>query len=104
MVHNGIEYADMQLIAEVYDIAKYVFNFSEDDVIKLFDYFQTTDLNSYLIDITTKILRVRDPESGKLLVNLVKDEAKGKGTGTWTVQEVSGNRFCRSCHSCCIGS
>ncbi len=87
MVHNGIEYADMQLIAEVYDIAKYVFNFSEDDVIKLFDYFQTTDLNSYLIDITTKILRVRDPESGKLLVNLVKDEAKGKGTGTWTVQE-----------------
>lgn len=87
MVHNGIEYADMQLIAEVYDIAKHVFNFSESDVIELFDYFQTTDLNSYLIDITATILRVKDPESGNFLVDLIKDEAKGKGTGTWTVQE-----------------
>ncbi len=87
MVHNGIEYADMQLIAEVYDIAKRVFNFSETDLIELFDYFQTTDLNSYLIEITAKILRVKDPESGDFLVHLIKDEAKGKGTGTWTVQE-----------------
>lgn len=93
MVHNGIEYADMQLIAEIYDIAKQVFSYSDEDLANLFDYFQTTDLNSYLIEITAKILRVKDDQkndgakSGALLVEKIKDEAKGKGTGTWTVQE-----------------
>lgn len=87
MVHNGIEYADMQLIAEVYDLAKNAFQLSDEDLGELFDYFQTTDLNSYLIEITSKILRVKDPDTGSLLLDKIKDEAKGKGTGAWTIQE-----------------
>ena len=89
MVHNGIEYADMQLIAEIYDIAKNVFRFAQQDLVELFDHFSTTDLNSYLIDITRKILTIKDEETGDLLVEKIKDEAKGKGTGMWTIQEAS---------------
>lgn len=87
MVHNGIEYADMQLIAEVYSLAKNAFEYSNDDLVELFDYFQTTDLNSYLIEITGKILQVKDDNSEELLIDKILDEAKGKGTGTWTTQE-----------------
>ncbi len=87
MVHNGIEYADMQLIAEIYDIAKNGFNFNSEDMCELFEHFKTTDLNSYLIDITHKILTVKDELTGALLVDKIVDEAKGKGTGMWTVQE-----------------
>ncbi len=89
MVHNGIEYADMQLIAEIYDIAKHVFKFTPQEQVELFDYFSTTDLNSYLIDITRKILTVKDEETGDILVDKIKDEAKGKGTGMWTIQEAA---------------
>lgn len=87
MVHNGIEYADMQLISEVYAIARYGCNYSDDELIALFDYFLTTDLNSYLIEITSQILRVKDDGNNTLLIDKIKDEAKGKGTGTWTVRE-----------------
>lgn len=87
MVHNGIEYADMQLIAEVYDLAQNAFGFKTSELANLFDYFQTTKLNSYLIEITSKILHVKDDDSDELLVNKIVDEAKGKGTGMWTIQE-----------------
>ncbi|XP_060085366.1 6-phosphogluconate dehydrogenase, decarboxylating-like [Ylistrum balloti] len=87
MVHNGIEYADMQLIAEIYDIAKNAFAYSNKEIHELFTYFQSTDLNSYLIDITCNILATTEEDTEGLLINKIKDEAKGKGTGMWTIQE-----------------
>ncbi len=89
MVHNGIEYADMQLISEIYDIARRVYKFSDAQVSQMFEYFQKTDLNSYLIDITQQILNYREQGDNELLVHKIRDEAKGKGTGSWTVQESS---------------
>ena len=86
MVHNGIEYGDMQLIAEAYGLFRNGFGLSTDETADLFDEWNRGDLESYLIEITAEILRVRDPESGKPLVDLVLDKAGQKGTGKWTSQ------------------
>jgi 6-phosphogluconate dehydrogenase len=84
MVHNGIEYGDMQLIAEAYDIMRRVLGMSASEMADVFDEWNRGDLESFLIEITAKILRVKDPETGKPLVDLVLDVAGQKGTGKWT--------------------
>jgi len=86
MVHNGIEYGDMQLIAEVYGLLRDGFGLSTDEMAGIFEEWNRGDLESYLIEITAKILRVKDPETGKPLVDLVLDKAGQKGTGKWTSQ------------------
>jgi 6-phosphogluconate dehydrogenase len=83
MVHNGIEYGDMQLIAETYDIMRRVLLMSADEMAEVFDEWNRGELESYLIEITAKILRVKDPETGRPLVDLVLDTAGQKGTGKW---------------------
>jgi 6-phosphogluconate dehydrogenase len=84
MVHNGIEYGDMQLIAESYDIMRRVLGMSAEEMAGVFDEWNRGDLESFLIEITAKILRVKDPETGKPLVDLILDKAGQKGTGKWT--------------------
>jgi 6-phosphogluconate dehydrogenase len=84
MVHNGIEYGDMQLIAEAYDLMRRVLGMSADEMADVFDEWNRGDLESFLIEITAKILRVKDPETGSPLVDLVLDKAGQKGTGKWT--------------------
>lgn len=86
MVHNGIEYGDMQLIAEAYGVMRDGFGVSVEQLADIFDEWNEGDLESYLIEITAKILRVKDEETGKPLVDLVLDKAGQKGTGKWTSQ------------------
>lgn len=86
MVHNGIEYGDMQLIAEAYDIMRNVLGLEAAEMADIFDEWNRGDLESFLIEITAKILRVNDPETGKPLVDLILDKAGQKGTGKWTSQ------------------
>jgi 6-phosphogluconate dehydrogenase len=86
MVHNGIEYGDMQLIAEAYGLFRDGFGLNADEMADIFDEWNHSDLESYLIEITAKILRFKDPETGKPLVDLVLDKAGQKGTGKWTSQ------------------
>jgi 6-phosphogluconate dehydrogenase len=88
MVHNGIEYGDMQLIAEAYDLLKNVAGLNAQQLHDVFAEWNTTDeLNSYLIEITTDIFTKMDPETGKPLVEMIFDAAGQKGTGRWTVVE-----------------
>ncbi|HYX40831.1 MAG TPA: NADP-dependent phosphogluconate dehydrogenase, partial [Pyrinomonadaceae bacterium] len=84
MVHNGIEYGDMQLIAEAYDMMRGILGMSADEMADVFDEWNASDLESFLVEITAKILRVKDPETKKPLVDLVLDVAGQKGTGKWT--------------------
>ena len=84
MVHNGIEYGDMQLIAETYDLMRSVLGMSADEMADVFDEWNRGDLESFLVEITAQILRVKDPETGQPLVDLVLDKAGQKGTGKWT--------------------
>jgi len=86
MVHNGIEYGDMQLIAEAYDIMRRALGMTAAEMAEVFDEWNRGDLESFLIEITAKILRVEDPETGRPLVDLVLDKAGQKGTGRWTSQ------------------
>jgi 6-phosphogluconate dehydrogenase len=86
MVHNGIEYGDMQLIAEVYDLMRKVLELDADHLADVFAEWNKGELESYLIEITSKILRVKDHETGKPLVDLILDKAGQKGTGKWTSQ------------------
>jgi 6-phosphogluconate dehydrogenase len=86
MVHNGIEYADMQLIAEVYDLLHRGAGISNGELAEIFAEWNKGDLQSYLIEITSKILRQLDEETGESLVDLILDEAAQKGTGRWTSQ------------------
>lgn len=85
MVHNGIEYGDMQLIAEAYSLLKQALNLSNDQLAKTFADWNKGELNSYLIDITKDIFTKKDQE-GKYLVDVILDEAANKGTGKWTSQ------------------
>jgi 6-phosphogluconate dehydrogenase len=82
MVHNGIEYGDMQLISEAYSLLKNVLGMSHDDMADLFDKWNRTGLDSYLIQITGDILRYRDGDGGPL-VEKILDSAGQKGTGKW---------------------
>jgi 6-phosphogluconate dehydrogenase len=87
MVHNGIEYGDMQLIAEAYDILRSAARLDADQLADTFDEWTRGPLESFLIEITAKIFRRKDEETGKALVDLVLDKAEQKGTGKWTTQE-----------------
>ncbi|MDG3583502.1 NADP-dependent phosphogluconate dehydrogenase [Galbibacter pacificus] len=86
MVHNGIEYAIMQLIAETYDVLKRGFEFEDDELQNMFASWNESELQSYLIEITAAILKKDDEITGKRLVGLISDTAKAKGTGKWTSQ------------------
>jgi 6-phosphogluconate dehydrogenase len=86
MVHNGIEYGDMQLIAEAYDLLKRGLGLAADELADIFANWNQGLLESYLIEITSEVLSVVDPETHKPLVDLVLDKAGQKGTGKWTAQ------------------
>ena len=86
MVHNGIEYADMQLIAEAYDLLRKVARLEPHAIGGVFERWNTGDLESYLIEITASVLRHVDAATGKPFVDVVLDQAGQKGTGVWTVQ------------------
>ncbi len=86
MVHNGIEYSDMQLIAEIYDILHRGAGLSANELADLFDEWNQGELKSYLVEITAEILRHMDPETGVPLVDVILDEAQQKGTGKWASQ------------------
>ncbi len=87
MVHNGIEYGDMQLIAEAYDLLKNVAGLDHNQLHEVFTQWNKTDeLNSFLIEITADIFKYIDPETNKPLVEMILDAAGQKGTGRWTVQ------------------
>ncbi|MDM8085399.1 NADP-dependent phosphogluconate dehydrogenase [Cellulomonas cellasea] len=86
MVHNGIEYADMQLIAEAYDLLKQGLGASAAEIGEIFRAWNEGDLESFLIEITADVLSHVDAETGKAFVDIVLDQAEQKGTGRWTVQ------------------
>jgi 6-phosphogluconate dehydrogenase len=86
MVHNGIEYGDMQLICEAYAILKDVIGMDAAELANTFTEWNKGELDSYLIEITSKIFRKIDPDTGKPLVDVILDKAGQKGTGLWTLQ------------------
>jgi 6-phosphogluconate dehydrogenase len=86
MVHNGIEYGDMQLIAEAYDLLRRGLGLDAEALADIFDEWNRGPLQSFLIEITAKIFRKRDSESSAALVDKVLDKAGQKGTGKWTAQ------------------
>ena len=86
MIHNGIEYADMQLIAEAYDLLRKVTGHSPAAIADVFTEWNEGDLESYLIEITAEVLRQVDAKTGLPFIDIVLDEAGSKGTGVWTVQ------------------
>ncbi|WP_396903535.1 NADP-dependent phosphogluconate dehydrogenase [Mycolicibacterium phlei] len=86
MVHNGIEYSDMQLIGEAYQLLRDGLGKSAGEIADVFAEWNTGDLDSYLIEITAEVLRQTDAKTGKPLVDLILDEAEQKGTGRWTVK------------------
>lgn len=86
MVHNGIEYADMQLIAEAYDLLRQVGGHQPAEVAEIFKGWNEGRLGSYLIEITAEVLKQVDASTGKPFVDIVLDQAEQKGTGRWTVQ------------------
>lgn len=87
MVHNGIEYGDMQLIAEAYDILQGALGLQAAELADIFAEWNRGELDSFLIEITAKIFKRMDEETGKPLVDLVLDKAGQKGTGKWTSQD-----------------
>ncbi|WP_432107931.1 NADP-dependent phosphogluconate dehydrogenase [Streptomyces sp. AA1529] len=86
MVHNGIEYADMQLIAEAYDLLRKVAGRSPAEIAEIFRRWNEGRLDSYLIEITAQVLTHTDAETGRPFLDVVADRAEQKGTGRWTVQ------------------
>ncbi|MEQ8847645.1 decarboxylating NADP(+)-dependent phosphogluconate dehydrogenase [Botrimarina sp.] len=86
MVHNGIEYGDMQLICEAYSMLKEGLGLSNEELYDVFEEWDSGDLDSYLIEITKDIFSVKDPDSGQYMVDLVLDRAGAKGTGKWMSQ------------------
>lgn len=86
MVHNGIEYGLMQLIAETYDVMKRGLNLDDDALHAIYARWNQTELQSYLLEITAQIFRKVDPHTGKRLIDVILDEAAQKGTGMWTSQ------------------
>jgi 6-phosphogluconate dehydrogenase len=86
MVHNGIEYGDMQLISEAYFLLKHVLDLSAQELHEIFSDWNKGELDSYLIEITADIFTKMDPETGKPLVEVILDKAGQKGTGKWTSQ------------------
>ncbi len=89
MVHNGIEYGDMQLIAEAYDVLKNIGGLTNAELADTFAEWNAGELQSFLIEITANIFRKKDPETGADLVDMIVDAAASKGTGKWTVQDAA---------------
>jgi len=90
MIHNGIEYGDMQLIGEVYDIMRHVLKLSNDEMADIFTEWNKGELDCYLIEITSKILPKKDDLTGKgHVLDYVLDKTGMKGTGRWTIQEAA---------------
>jgi 6-phosphogluconate dehydrogenase len=87
MVHNGIEYGFMQLIAEAYDLMKRGLGISNDELHQVFESWNQSELNAYLIEITANIFREADEKTGQRLIDEILDEAKQKGTGKWASQD-----------------
>jgi 6-phosphogluconate dehydrogenase len=87
MVHNGIEYADIQLIAEAYDVLRRVLGLSAKELADVFGQWNRGDLESFLIEITSVVLGKTDASTGQPLVDVIVDEAAQKGTGRWTAQD-----------------
>ena len=90
MVHNGIEYADIQLIAEAYDLLTHVAGLDAPAIAAIFEEWNTGDLESFLIEITAKVLAKTDEKTGGPLVDVIVDQAEQKGTGTWTALDALG--------------
>jgi 6-phosphogluconate dehydrogenase len=86
MVHNGIEYADMQMICEAFFLLHSLLGMSADEMSKVFAEWNKGELSSYLVDITSAILAKKDPDTGKPMVEIILDTAEQKGTGKWTSQ------------------
>ncbi|MFD2612868.1 NADP-dependent phosphogluconate dehydrogenase [Paenibacillus gansuensis] len=86
MVHNGIEYGDMQLICEAYQLLKDVVGLTTEELHEIFTEWNKGELDSYLIEITADIFSKKDPETGKPMVDVILDAAGQKGTGKWTSQ------------------
>src|SRR5438094_5494632 len=86
MVHNGIEYGDIELICESYAILKDILQIDAAQLAEVFAEWNRGELESYLIEITSQIFRKIDPETGKPLVDMILDKAGQKGTGIWTLQ------------------
>jgi 6-phosphogluconate dehydrogenase len=87
MVHNGIEYGDMQLIAETYDLLHRGAGIPPAELADIFDEWNRGDLQSYLVEITARIFRQIDPDTGRPMVDVILDEAQQKGTGKWMSQD-----------------
>jgi len=87
MVHNGIEYGLMQLIAESYDLMKRGLELSDEELAVVYKDWNAGELNAYLVEITSHIFRKVDEQTGKQLINEILDEAEQKGTGMWTSQD-----------------
>ena len=90
MVHNGIEYADMQLIAEAYDLLRHAAGLTPSEIADIFREWNAGELESYLIEITAEVLAHVDADTGMPLVDVIVDQAGSKGTGVWTVQSALG--------------
>lgn len=86
MTHNGIEYAIMQLLAETYDILKNGLGYDNNQIQQVFEKWNNGRLQSFLMEITKDVFLVKDDKTSGFLVNVIKDEAKSKGTGKWTSQ------------------
>jgi 6-phosphogluconate dehydrogenase len=86
MVHNGIEYGDMQLIAETWDILRRGFGMTAEQAADVFDHWNDGPLESFLVELTAQVARVKDPTTGQPLVDIVLDTAGQKGTGKWTAR------------------
>ncbi|XP_026191444.1 6-phosphogluconate dehydrogenase, decarboxylating 1 [Cyclospora cayetanensis] len=87
MVHNGIEYGDMQLIAEVYSVLRHCYGMTNSELGDLFSQWNQTELNSYLIEITSHIFKKK--QGNEYLLDMILDTAGNKGTGRWTVQQAA---------------
>jgi 6-phosphogluconate dehydrogenase len=86
MVHNGIEYSMMQILAETYDLLKNGLGYDNEQIYTLFDKWNNGRLKSFLLEVTKEIFKVKDEKTGGMLIDMIKDEAKSKGTGKWTTQ------------------
>ena len=86
MVHNGIEYADMQVIGEAYHLLRYAAHMTPAEIAEVFREWNTGDLDSYLVEITAEVLSQVGAETGKPLIDVIVDQAGQKGTGRWTVK------------------
>lgn len=87
MVHNGIEYADMQLIAESYSLLKHLGGLTNIELSEVFGNWNKGELDSYLIEITETIFKTKDPKTNQDLIDMILDRAAQKGTGKWTTEE-----------------